>query len=126
MITHEKFIYKTDHTLRITVERFERSDKLSLKLKEIEKFTIEALEIDIHSKKQTRDLVNARTLFIHMAFKHKHSQAKIALFLNKNHATIYYAQKLHEDLITTNKDYIELYNEYRIQARIMFGNESRM
>ena len=65
-----------------------------------------SLNIDVLETTRKREVVEGRVIFAKlMHLQNRHSLAKIGSFLNKDHCTIIYYLKVHDNLFETDKNY---------------------
>ncbi len=71
----------------------------------------DAFEVDIHSRKREREIVNARITFAHILFERGYNKSMIGRYLNKNHATIIHYCKNCEGYLRTDKLFAEKFKQ---------------
>lgn len=94
---------------------------LPASVKEVIKLACEKHEIDLHefcSNRRLTDITDCQRQVIYLLHKEfKYSCTKVASWFIKDHSTILYACKKHNDLVDTNRMYARLYQVILDQTR---------
>lgn len=102
----------------------EQKSKMEEDMKNMTSIVKKVLDVDIHSKKRFREIVDARMIFSKVMYEQGYNICSIARFLGKNHATVIYYIKLSDHIFTS---YPELHDKYMVCSEVFSdGKEPSM
>lgn len=91
---------------RKNIKMFELSD--------IERIVTECLNMEpncLKNKSRTRDIVDARTIYTHIARKYNFTVKTVGAHINRDHTTAIHHTKKAENLLTVDEIFAEKYNK---------------